>query len=216
MSIKSIFDHIIQGTNMSPMEVTAWLILTALFIWLYKEFKEQYQRKVDKTNHVTEQSMTHYSKLLKAYYNEKPNEFFSSVYESLPYMNVILMNEILKELEDVLKSEQEKMTSIKNKILREVKSIKNDNKEWKHIKLPLEGTLYFVKKFQVLYYSIVMPVFTLYVGTFFMLIWFSGSNANLSTLRVSAIVIMLFMIIIFLELLVTNRLKWKKYTNDNN
>ncbi|MGY3716919.1 hypothetical protein ACWE42_15495 [Sutcliffiella cohnii] len=213
MDVKGIFDHIVQATNMDPIAVTVWLILTTLFIWLNKEFKEQYRISQDKTTKINDSSLLHYSKILKSYYTNKHSnnntaEFFSFVYESLPYMDVALMQEVLKDLEDICMSEEEKLNTIGKKVLNEVKNIKEENKKWKHLKLPYDLVFYVKNKLKPIFYPIIMSITTVYIGTYFMLILFNSDDTDLNALKLSAIIIMFFLIIGILELMLTNKLKW--------
>ncbi|MGM0835883.1 MAG: hypothetical protein ACQEV7_06975 [Bacillota bacterium] len=215
MDVKGIFDEVIKVTNLNPLEVTVWLILIALFTWLYREFKLQFENTKKERITKNDASMIMYSKILGEEYvyrrTKKAEEFFKIIYEALPHMDYYTMNEILEILDDEKLEEYEKVKVIKEKIYGQVKSLSLDNKSTYSLTLrsPMDILTYLMSKLKDIVYPFGQTILTIYLLICLLLLWFSTNNIFMQTVRVAALIILFIIIFGVAELIYTKNFRTK-------
>lgn len=125
LDIQTVFQKIIEVTNMDPLEVTVWLIIVALFVWLYKEFKAQYQKNKDLKTDKTDKFRANLSKSLSVAYQYKSDttkaqEFFVSVFDCFPLWDTDDITDIKKIINDSSINEKEMIEKISEKLYQQL------------------------------------------------------------------------------------------------
>lgn len=122
--LKQIIDISSTEFGANPLEVLAGLFLLIVFLWLYKELRNQQMEESVLHKERAEKSLTSFSLILlegNSYHTTNDNKpFIQAVYSALPFMEYKLSKEVLAILEDnLLESEQvQKITRrIKDEVL---------------------------------------------------------------------------------------------------
>lgn len=212
LDIQTVFQKIVEVTNMNPLEVTVWLIIVALFVWLYKEFKAQYQKNKDLKTAKTDKFMTNLSKSLSVAYQYKSDttkaqEFFVALFDCFPLWDTDNIKDIKKIINDSSILEKEKIEKISEKLYLQLIYLSEQNKELNAVKSGLEVLDYGFIKLKDIIYPIVQAFFTLLVALLIFIIISIGDNILLKFIRLTAVLLFVILPVGFIDFFLKKKLK---------
>ncbi|MFD1849418.1 hypothetical protein [Oceanobacillus bengalensis] len=212
MDVQTVFQKITEVTNMNPLEVTVWLIIVALFVWLYKEFKVQYQKKKDLKTAKTDIFMEKISKSLSVAYQykldiTKGQEFFVAVINSFPLLDSSDIKEIKEIINDSSIHEKEKIEKISEKLYQQLLYLSEQNRELNTVKSGLDVLDYGFTKLKDIVFPIGQAFFTLFAALLSFIIISIGENILLSFIRYTAMLLLLILTVGFLDIFLKKKLK---------
>ncbi|MDQ6600754.1 hypothetical protein [Bacillus salipaludis] len=216
MKLEKVFDKVVEITNMQPLEVTFWLIIIALFVWLQKEFKTQYQKNKELKATKTDKALTNLSKVLAISHQYKTNsgkleEYYATLYECFTIMDGNLIRKIKSYIKDNAITEIQKIDRIEATIYEEIIYFSNENKSLYPIKSGIEGIDYLFNKLK----DIVLPIgyaFTTIFTIFLLLgLGIGRNNIFLKIAAPTAFVILIILITGFFDIHQKKKLKKTSY-----
>lgn len=218
MDVQTVFQSITEVTNMNPLEVTVWLIIVALFVWFYKEFKVQYQKNKDLKTAKTNISMTNISKALAIAYQYKSDitkgqEFFLAVFDCFPLLDSSDIRDIKEIINDSSLHEKEKIEKISEKLYQQLLYYSEQNKEINAVKSGMEILDYGFNKLKDIVFPIGQAFFTLFVALVSFILISSGENILLSFIRFTAMLFLLIFTVGFIDFFLKKKLKKNSITS---
>ncbi|MCM3454594.1 hypothetical protein M3685_11640 [Heyndrickxia oleronia] len=212
MDALTIFQKIAEVTNMGPLEVTMWLIIVALFVWLYREFKTQYQKNKDLHAAKTEKSIANISKSLSAAYqyksdNSKGLEFFVTVFDCFSSFDSYDIKDIKKIINDNSIKEKEKIEEISKKLYQQLIYLSERNKELNGAKSGIEILDYGLNKVKDIIYPIGQAFLTLFATLCIFIIISISDNIILNFIRLTAVFLIIILPVGFIDFYQKEKLK---------
>jgi len=212
LDIQTVFGKIVEATNMNTLEVIAWLIIIAFFVWIYKEFKGQYQKNKDLKIAKTDKLMANLSKSLSVAYQyksdtNKAEEFFVAVFECLPLLDTDDIKEIKKVINDSSIHNKEKIEKISEKLYQQLVYLSEQNKEFNAVKSPMEGLDYIFNKLKDIVLPIGQAYYSLIAALLIFLLLTIGDNIFLKVVRLTAVLLFVILLVGFGDLLQKDKLK---------
>lgn len=178
--LNRILDISIETFGANPLEVLFILFLLILFLWLYKELRNQQMDEMALQKERAERLLASYSLILfesNIYYKTQNNtSFIQAIYSALPLMEYKLSKEVLTILEDNT-PEVEKVQNISEKIRDEVLFLSSfSNKYLFKTKLLIEDVEKFFVKIRRIFGPAMASFFTIYSALLLLSISFSGAT----------------------------------------
>lgn len=212
MDIKTVFQNIVEVTMMGPLEVTVWLIIIAIFVWLNKEFKAQYQKSREVKIAKIDKFMANLSNSLSVAYQYKSDstkgqEFFVAVFECFPFWDTDNVSDINKILNESSINEKEKIEQISEKIFQQLIYLSEQNLELKAVKSGLEVLDCGINKFKDIVYPIGQALLTLFAGLFIFFILSIGDNYFLKLVRLTAVLLIVILPVGIIDFFIRKKLK---------
>lgn len=138
MGIQEIFQNLTSALDLQPIEIISMSVILALLVWLYKEFKGQYQTKKQLNTNKTESLAKNISKALSIAYNYRADsscseEFFAAVFSCYPYWDINKVVEIRIVIDDETIAEKEKVEKISVELYNQLDKISIQNRELSEI-----------------------------------------------------------------------------------
>jgi|SRR5699024_6028426 len=144
----NLIEMLIKAENFNPIETVALLIILALFIWLYKEFRIQYEKDEVSKTAKRDRLIIEISKSLSISYQYQigeatSNEFYNTIFNCFPYWNSDYIDRIRGLLNNNKKTESEKINEITDMLYKELRDLNNSsNKEFNTIKSGMEFLMF--------------------------------------------------------------------------
>lgn len=121
--LNKVIDIGIAAFGANPFEVLFVLILLIVFLWLYRELRNQQAEEIGVQKEQVERSLVAFSLILsenhfyQSTHNEKP--VYEAIYSALPFMDFKLTKKVLSIMDNEI-SESEKFITIANLVKEEV------------------------------------------------------------------------------------------------
>lgn len=197
---------------MNPLEVTVWLIIVALFVWLYREFKTQYQKSKDLNTAKTEKSMANISKSLSFSHQYKSDtskgpEFFAAVFNCFSSLDSYDIKDIKKIINDNSINEKEKIEEVSEKLYQQLIYLSEKNKELNGAKSGIEVLDYGFNKIKDIIFPIGQAFLTLFAALLIFTIISIGDNIILKFIRLTAVLLFLILPVGFIDFFLRKKLK---------
>lgn len=193
MEIQSIFENVVEVANMSPIEVTVWLVTLALFVWLYKEFRAQYQENKKLKTIKNDKLLIEISKALSIAYRYQSDkatsdEFFNTIFKCFPYWNSDEIKNVKIILYDKSKDENEKINQISNLLYEQLDSLNNQNKDFSSIRTGIGAIEYIIiYKLKEILLPIIQAFSTLFIALLIFIYFFDDTNFYIRLLKFGAL-----------------------------
>lgn len=212
MSLERIFGEIVKITNLSTTEVVISMIVLAIFVWLYKEFKNQYQKNMEQKIAKTEKLMTNLSKSLSVAYRynydtSKAEEFFETVFECFPLLETFDIEEIEKVMNGSSMHDKEKIEKISKKLYQHLVKLCEQNNDFNSIKSPIKRLEYILDKVKDIVMPLGQTVYTLFIVICIFPLLIIGDNFILNIIRFTAVLLLIVISIGIIDLYKKDRLK---------
>ena len=210
--VEQAVNNLIDYTGIGILEAAGYIIYFALFVWLYKEFKNQYHKDKEIRAEKIEKALTILSKILAIGYqykkdHSKSEDFFIMVYESYPFIDMNLYKDFKKVINNSEIDEPRKINDIQMFIEKEVDNLTYENK-YSFKARDLTASLdHFLLKIKDIAFPVVASVSTLILLSVLLLIMLLEKNVLFMVVRIISIIIPLILIPFFIDMFIDKKLK---------
>lgn len=196
MSIQEFLRNLTNAFELQPLETISWSIILALIVWLYKEFRRQYQTNKQLKMAKTESLASNISKALSVAHNYKTDssynkEFFVAVYSCFPYWDFKSIKEIREIMDDVLIEEKEKVEKISRELYNQLERISIQNRELSDMGSGYQALEYGMIRLKDIFYPIVQAIATFLLMASIFITSFGIDNKVIGTIKLMSILFLL-------------------------
>src|SRR5699024_4666061 len=216
MEIQSIFENVVEVANMSPIEVTVWLVVLALFVWLYKEFRAQYQENKKLKTIKNDKLLIEISKALSIAYRYQSDkatsdEFFNTIFKCFPYWNSDEIKNVKIILYDKSKDENKKINKISNLLYEQLDSLNNQNKDFSSIRTGIGAIEYVIlNKLKEILLPIIQAFSTLFIALLIFIYFLDDTNFYIKLLKFGALLSLVLLSFVVIDDYITKKMKNNK------
>lgn len=190
----NFIEMLIKEVDFNPIETATLLIILALFIWLYKEFRIQHEKdEVSKTAkrdkliiEISESlSISHQYHIGEA----TSNEFYNAIFNCFPYWNSDYIKRIRLLLNNKKKEENEKFNEITDMLYEELCYLNNSsNKEFNTIKSGMEFLEFIFGKLKRFIIPFIQSILVLYAILFLITYFFLDGDFYVKLIKLIALI----------------------------
>lgn len=201
MNLIVVIQKFIEVTKIESKEIFVLLVFLFLFIWLYKAFKSQYNKKIEleSTNYNQMRMYISNSLSLANQYkidSSKGQEFFISIFNCYPFMKPNEIEYIQGILDDKSLRDKKKIEGIEKNLYKKLIYLSSDNKDSNDVKFIMEWIEYIFIRFRHPFIPVIQTILTFFgLITFFIIVLSIGG----SYIRLLIFIVLLIIIIAILS-----------------
>lgn len=187
-------EMLIKEVDFNPIETAALLIILALFIWLYKEFRIQHEKDEMSKTAKRDKLIIEISESLSISHQyhrgeATPNELYNRIFNCFPYWDSDYIKKIRLLLNNKKKEENEKINEITDMLYEELCYLNNSsNKEFNTIKSGMDFLEFIFEKLKRIIVPFIQSILVLYAILFLIIYFFLEGDFYVKLIKLIALI----------------------------